>query len=115
MHGQHIGGSVAHSTATDVRPDVTLPNRHHGHRLRGRQPVRFVVTACIVAHIVEVAEDKWHGAETLQTGTRPTQVLVACTFIALKVEQTVPVPQFCGASGALGNVLVLTVTHQEEA
>ncbi len=64
VNGDNIGRDVTHHTATDVRLDIPVPNRHHRQRSRCRQPEGFVVSARIVAHIIEVTEDEGHGAES---------------------------------------------------
>ena len=65
MDGNHVSWDVTHHTARDVRPDVALDHRHHGHGRGSGQPVGLVVAARIVADVVEVAEDERHGAEAL--------------------------------------------------
>ena len=72
MKGDHVGRGITDHASTDVVWDFTLPDGHHRDRSAGGQPVRFVVTAGVVADVVEITEDEWHGAEALQAGTRPT-------------------------------------------
>lgn len=38
-------------------------SHHHGHRLRGREPVGVVISLWEVTNIVQVAEKIWHCAE----------------------------------------------------
>ena len=50
-------------------------HRHHRDRGAGRKPVRFVISAGIIADIVEVTEHKRHSAEARQAGAGPAKVL----------------------------------------
>ena len=45
---------------------------HHGHGGSGAEPVAVVVPACVVADVVEVAEQVGHCGELLQTAARLT-------------------------------------------
>ena len=71
VHGDHVGGQVAHDAPADVRDDVVLGDGHHRDRLGGRQPERLVIAARVVTHVVDVAEDERHRAEPLEAGAGP--------------------------------------------
>ena len=56
----------------DEGPDA-LPSdgsHGHGHRLRGGQPVRVIISGGEVADIVDVTEEEGHRAELAQTAAR---------------------------------------------
>ena len=72
MYCDHIGWRLTNYTSTDVVLNSFFANSHHGNRGTGGQPVGFVVSAGIVAHAVEVTEQKWHGTEATQTGSSKT-------------------------------------------
>ena len=89
----HIGLHLAHHTPEHIdccisalysdskhKPRYKLwngvfGNRHHRNRFVGRQPVGFVVSARVVAHIVEIAEKERHRVEL--SHTRPS---ASCIF-----------------------------------
>ena len=71
MDGDDVGGDVTNDAATDVWNDVSLAHGHHGNGSRRGQPVGLVVATRVVAHVVEVAEDKRHRVESLQTRSGP--------------------------------------------
>ena len=47
-------------------------HRHHWYRLISREPVRLVISAGIVADIIEVTEEEGHGVEPGHTGASHT-------------------------------------------
>lgn len=50
---------------------LAVDGRHgHRHWLGRRQPIRVVVTAGVVAHVVQVAEQERHRVELLQAAAR---------------------------------------------
>ena len=71
VEGDGVGGHVADGTSTDELRDFTALDRHHWQGGRRRQPVRFVVTTCVVADVHEVAEHERHRTEPLQARPRP--------------------------------------------
>lgn len=58
----------------DERFDAFASDRSHAHRhgLRRCEPVGIVITRGKVTHIVDVAEEEWHGAELPQAATSRT-------------------------------------------
>lgn len=59
---------------TDVLWDLQAAHWHHGDGSSGGEPVGFVISAGIVAHLIDVAVNKWHGAEARQAGASKTWV-----------------------------------------
>lgn len=59
---------------TDVLWDLQTAHWHHGDGSSGGEPVGFVISAGIVAHLIDVAVNKWHGAEARQAGASKTWV-----------------------------------------
>ena len=72
MDGQYVRWGVTHNAATDVLYNICLTNWHHGHWSIGGEPVRFVVSAGIVADVVGTTEQEWHSVESSDTGTGPS-------------------------------------------
>ena len=72
MYGYDIGWYVTNHTATDVRNDLLLGDRHHGNGSAGGQPIGSVVTGGVVTNVVKVTEHKRHRAEPAQTATSDT-------------------------------------------
>lgn len=71
MHSNDICRSIAHDAATDEWSDFVVAHWHHGNRSIGGQPVRFVITTGVIAHLVRVTEEEGHCAESLHTGACP--------------------------------------------
>ena len=67
VNSDDVRWSVTDHTSGDVLCDLRLCDWHHRDGRRCGQPVRFVIAAGIVAHVIEVAEDERHSAEPLQT------------------------------------------------
>lgn len=66
MHSHSLGRCFTHGTATDVLWDLNTVYWHHGDRRSGGEPVRLVVSAGVVAHLIDVAVNERHGAEARQ-------------------------------------------------
>ena len=72
MYSNGIGWNVTDNTSADVRSYFVPCDRHHGYRGGGRQPIGFVVSAGVIADVVEITEDERHRVETLEARTRPS-------------------------------------------
>lgn len=72
VDSHRLGGRLAHGAATDVPCNLLLGHGHHGNGRRRGQPVRLVVAAGEVTHVVGVAVEEGHGAETGQAGPSQT-------------------------------------------
>lgn len=60
-----------HSPADEGPDPLPGDGRHgHGHRLRGGQPVRVIISGGEVADVVDVTEEEGHRAELAQTAAR---------------------------------------------
>lgn len=58
---------ASHTEHPDVLWDLDAVHGHHGDGSSGGQPVGLVVSAGVVAHFIDVAVNKGHGAEARQT------------------------------------------------
>lgn len=66
MHSHGLGRCLTHRAAADVLRDLATVHRHHGDGSSGGEPVGLVIAAGVVAHFVDVAVNKRHGAEARQ-------------------------------------------------
>lgn len=67
MHSHSLGRCLTHRAAADVLWDLDTVHGHHGDGSSSGQPVGLVISAGIVAHLIDVAVNKRHGAEARQT------------------------------------------------
>lgn len=67
MHSHSLGRGFTHRAPADVLWDLDTVHGHHGDGSSGGQPVGLVVSAGVVAHFIDVAVNKGHGAEARQT------------------------------------------------
>lgn len=89
--------SLTDRTTTYVRLDFIFNHGHHWKRSSGWQPIGFVITAGVVAHITWVAVQERHCAEALQARSSETywnKISVVsfskyCGFYFCKLWQTV--------------------------
>lgn len=72
VHSHSLGRGFTHRAPADVLGDLEAVHGHHGDGGSGGQPVGLVIPAGIVAHLVDVAVNKRHGAEAGQTGASKT-------------------------------------------
>lgn len=67
VHSHSLGRCFTHRAPADVLWDLDAVHGHHGDGSSGGQPVGLVVSAGVVAHFIDVAVNKGHGAEARQT------------------------------------------------
>lgn len=115
VNGDDVGGSLADDAPGDVGPDGRVRDGHHGDWRIGGEPEGLVVPARVVAHVVRVAEEERHRVEPLDTRAGHAQVLIVSLLVALRVEQTVALPQFNVARLAERHGRRLAVLYHEEA
>lgn len=117
VHGHHHGRCLTHRTPANKRPDIVpCDGRHrHWHGLRRGQPVGIVISGGEVADIVDIAEQERHRTKLAQAASSRAQVLPVRPFIALHVEQRVPVVKNFGPRRTLWIIYCLTVPGHKEA
>ena len=48
----------------NIFPYLMISNWHHRNCFVCGKPIRFVISTCIIAHIIEVTKQEWHCVKT---------------------------------------------------
>lgn len=117
VHGHHHGRCLTHRTPANKWSDIVPSDGCHRHRhgLRRGQPVGIVISGGEVTDIVDIAEQERHRTELAQAASSRAQVLPVGSFIALHVEQRVPMVKNFGPGRTLWVIYCLTVPGYKEA
>jgi len=112
VHCNHICLHLADNTPRYKLRNGVLSNRHHRNWFIGGQPVGLVVSARVVAHVVEVTEKERHCVELCHTRASTSKVLMVGLLVALDVEEGVAVPHLGLSGRTQGDRGRLTVPDQ---
>lgn len=111
VDSNNISWGFTDNTPGDVRPNCRFLNWHHWNWSICTQPIRSIISASIVADIVEVAEEERHCRESPDARSCKSKILMMCLLISFNIKKRVSVPKFNVSRNTLWNLFTLAMPY----